>query len=61
MLEKMYLKGVVADQQYLTPGEKKTIQQMLRWYVKASFKGFSGETLEDYGIFNQHMKLVLAQ
>lgn len=61
MLENMYLKGVVADQQYLTHGGKKTIQQMLRLYVKANFKGFPAETLEDYSIFNQHMKLVLAQ
>lgn len=42
-------------------GGKKTIQQMLRLYVKANFKGFPAETLEDYSIFNQHMKLVLAQ
>lgn len=34
---------------------------MLRLYAKANFKGFPAETLEDYGIFNQHMKLVLAQ
>lgn len=34
---------------------------MLQLYVKANFKGFPGEALEDYGIFNQHMKLVLAQ
>lgn len=61
MLKNMYLKGAVADQQYLTHGGKKTMQQMLWSHVKASFKGFSGETLEDYGIFNQHMKLVLAQ